>query len=297
MPKAIVTIKGGIGNQLFQYAFGESIKKKWNCEVLYNIDWFYRYGLDTPRELALLKLVDLNYIKHSKKKEFLQSPHISKLLNQFSFLHKTEFRSEESFDFFEHYQKMPSKKIKKIFFNGYWQSSKYFQLIEHDLRNKLLAYKTHLKKSSLFNNIKNAKNSTSLHIRRGDYISNKAAKNTFDTCSLDYYKNAINNINKLAGEESKFFIFSDDIEWAKDNINIDNNLIYVDSKYNLSDLDELFLMSICKNHIIANSTYSWWGAWIGSSKAGITICPKNWYKSSKQPNALFPEKWISINNH
>lgn len=296
MLKAHVTIKGGIGNQLFQYAFGENIKKKWNCEVLYNVDWFDSFGSDTPRVLALFELFNFDTFK-SYNLEILQSRYASSLLNRFTKFHGKEFRVEKDFNFSESYQEMPNKRVKEIFFTGYWQSGNYFMGIENDLRKKLLEYKKNFHQFYLMEKILNTTNSTSVHIRRGDYVTNKAAKITFASCSSNYYINAINKINQMTNDYGKFFIFSDDIEWVKNNITVGKNAVYIDSQYGLSDLDELFLMSICKNHIIANSSFSWWGAWIGSSKKGITICPKNWYKSSKQPDSLFPEKWICINNH
>lgn len=296
MSKAYIVLKGGIGNQLFQYAFGETIKKKWNCDVVYNISWFDRFGADTPRSLALLKLFNFDTVK-SYNSKILQSPYICKLLNRVTFLSGVEFRGEKDFHFSEVYQKMPVKQVEKIFFNGYWQSFNYFSIIENNLRSQLLDYKKNLYKFPLMDTISNTANSTSIHIRRGDYATNRAAKMTFASCSLNYYSNAINRINEMSGQTGKFFIFSDDIEWVKNNIKIDKDVIYIDSKYGLSDLDELFLMAICKNHIIANSSFSWWSAWIGSLEGGITIRPKNWYRSSEQPKKMSPTEWIEIDNH
>lgn len=299
MFKAYINLKGGIGNQLFQYAFGESIKKKWNCDVIYNLNWFDKPGSNTPRELALTKLANINSIKERKSKfesRLFQSKRFATVFNKFNFFHGIEIRVEQNLNFSEHYQEIPHKLPKKVIFNGYWQSFKYFSLIEADLRNQLLQYGKKCISSPLMQEITSSLQSTSIHIRRGDYIKNKAAKNYFETCSTNYYQNAIKKINK-SKKDNVFFVFSDDIDWAKTNIKTHNKTIYVDSNYNLSDLDELFLMANCNNHIIANSSFSWWGAWIGGLDCGITIRPRKWLKSKNQPNTLCPKEWIEIDNH
>lgn len=133
--------------------------------------------------------------------------------------------------------------------------------------------------------------SVSVHIRRGDYVQNKAAGDFHGICSLSYYQTAM----KLLSDKFKqahFYVFSDDLEWCRQNIRCEQSLTFV----NLSNAaSELYLMSRCSHHIIANSSFSWWGAWLNPSPEKIVIAPQTWFRDpSAQTEDIYCENWIRI---
>jgi hypothetical protein len=133
-----------------------------------------------------------------------------------------------------------------------------------------------------------AKNSCSLHIRRGDYISDEKANNVHGTCGLEYYKKAIKHINSQF-ENVQYFIFSDDISWTKENLLIEN-AIYVHN--NSIPHEDIYLMSLCNHNITANSSFSWWGAWLNKNQNKTVIAPKKWFVDRE--NEVACENWIKL---
>jgi hypothetical protein len=94
---------------------------------------------------------------------------------------------------------------------------------------------------------------------------------------------------------AKYYVFADEIEWARNNLHFNGPATFVSGSYGLKDYEELWLMSLCHHHIIANSTFSWWGAWLGERKDSLTICPKRWFASSlKQEEHIAPDRWIRL---
>jgi hypothetical protein len=170
---------------------------------------------------------------------------------------------------------------------GHFQSEKYF--IEH--RDKILELfeidnttKTYL--SEKYGDIIN-QDTCSIHIRRGDYLG---LPNYHPTQSIEYYKESI----QIIGEEKHFLVFSDDIEWCKENFGFLINKTFISDN---KDYEDLYLMSMCKNNIIANSTFSWWGAWLNNNENKQVIIPSKWFgvsNSHLNTNDLYCDKWIKL---
>ena len=179
--------------------------------------------------------------------------------------------------------------------SGYWQSPKYFNSIETLIRKEFTFQKPlDSKNLEILNLIKNTI-SVSIHIRRTDFqIINSNDIHGF--CSLEYYDEAINYIhtNVLM---SKFFIFSDDINWAKENLKVPMNSYFVSGNTGEKSYIDMQLMSNCNHNIIANSSFSWWGAWLNSNPKKIVIAPKKWFSDEKmnaQTDDLIPAEWIRM---
>jgi hypothetical protein len=185
-----------------------------------------------------------------------------------------------------HYTPLP-KGTKNVKLIGYFQSEKYF--IEH--RNEILDLfkideKTKHYLLEKYNQIIN-QNTCSIHIRRGDYLR-LSAFHPIQT--IDYYKQAI----QIVGEEKHFLIFSDDINWCKENLSFIKNKTFIEGN---EDIQDLYLMSMCKNNIIANSSFSWWGAWLNTNKDKKVVSPKIWFGEKNKhlnTNDIYCEKWITI---
>ena len=160
---------------------------------------------------------------------------------------------------------------------GYFQSEKYFK---HNRKHILDLFKLNKKFDFLSD-----KNTVSLHIRRGDYLK---LQDHHPVCDLDYYKKALLEFND---DEYTFVVISEDIEWCKENF--DGNFIYIEGQ---TDYEDLWLMSLCDNNIIANSTFSWWGAWLNQNPNKKVIAPKQWFGSalSHNTNDLYPPEWITL---
>lgn len=183
---------------------------------------------------------------------------------------------------------------KRKYIEGYFQSEKNFQDIRNKARDEFslkpefqtevfLAEKNKIDKEK----------SVSVHIRRGDYVTDKKTNSFHGTCSKDYYERGM-EIVKSKVDAPLFYFFSDDIEWVKNEFG-DHPSFYFVSNPKLEDYEELTLMSTCAHNIIANSSFSWWGAWLNQNKNKIVIAPKRWVniEPNPQPNIL-PEGWIAI---
>ncbi len=291
----IIKLTGGLGNQLFQYGFGRYLSEKFNSELKFDVQTINDSANFTNRSFGLenfnIKVnlatsSDISTLKYFSEGLFGRIER--KLIQNVPFLNP-KYMVQSSNDY-----KTNIKNIRdNCYYDGYWQSEKYFKPIETILKTELqytavLNDKNALLLTDIINN-----ESISVHIRRGDYLSIKVNGKLFAVCSDDYYKQAINYfLNK--NDKSIFYIFSDDVDWAKSNFNGDSYLI-VDNNANNPEID-LYLMSNCKHNIIANSSYSWWGAWLNRNSDKTIIAPKQWYrgKQNEMINDLIPSKWIKL---
>ena len=134
-----------------------------------------------------------------------------------------------------------------------------------------------------------------MHVRRGDYANDPNTNKYWGTCGIEYYLEALKYITSKAGNNSMYiFIFSDDIEWVKENMPLQYAATFVSSP-EIKDYEELILMSQCDHHIIANSSFSWWGAWLDPKSDKIVIAPKRWtIKDEKNFRDIVPSSWIRI---
>jgi hypothetical protein len=180
---------------------------------------------------------------------------------------------------------------KKNYIQGDFQSEKYFENIKNIISEDYSIKEPIKDKEDLINKIKST-NSVSIHMRGGDYVRGKRSS-FHGTCSPEYYYKAIEEI-KLNIDSPFFFIFTDDIPWAKNHIKFPEPNIFISNEEN-KPYEEIILMSYCKNNIIANSTFSWWGAWLNNNKNKIVIAPKKWFNNdSIDTKDILPKQWIKI---
>lgn len=275
----LVRLKGGLGNQLFQYYTAYNLAKDKNYRLVLDI---CNLKNDDLRNFTLQHLnINCHIIRSNLyRKLFILFNSIREC--SLPFFHNETI--EYSFD----------KNIKNIdrsiILNGYYQNEEYFLKINHEIKNNFYSLREKIKNNNILDMMKN-NNSVAIHIRRGDYITNISTYEKHGACDLNFYKQAI---NYFSNTNPYFFIFSDDIEWCKNNININGNVLFVSDMCN-SDIEEFLLMQNCKNFIISNSTFSWWAAWLSNSNAKIVICPKIWFKDKILNNLsrqLIPENWL-----
>jgi hypothetical protein len=176
---------------------------------------------------------------------------------------------------------------------GYWQSEKYFVKHKEVIRQEL-TFKNELSPENLATASSLLKTaSVSLHVRRGDYVSSQATNDVHGVCTLDYYRNAISHMARSV-ESPRFFIFSDDINWVKANLQLDFPCEYIANNVGANSYVDMRLMSMCKHNIIANSSFSWWGAWLNSNPNKIVIAPKKWFAKALSTEDLIPAKWVVL---
>jgi hypothetical protein len=177
------------------------------------------------------------------------------------------------------------------YIDGYFQSEKYFSFYKKELRNEFSVKCPLSLANEIFIREINSTNSVMIHVRRGDYVSNSDALSVHGICSLEYYKNAITLIKKRL-VEPKFYVFSDDLEWCKSNLELLNDAVFVSGNERNPEVD-IWLMTNCRHHIIANSAFSWWGAWLAKSSDQVVIAPIPWFDSKiHDARDLCPEHWI-----
>ena len=280
---------GGLGNQMFQYAVGRSLAIANSCELKLDVSGFENYTLHNGYELDIFNI----------KAGIANSKEVSRLVSKQSRLMRFVFRKlkikksthflEKSFTFDHNFfdAKPP------VYLDGYWQSYKYFESIEPQLKQEF-SLKNSISRLNLdISEQISSVNAVSVHIRRGDYVSNKHTNSVHGLCSLDYYRAAIQTITERV-ENPFFFIFSDDIAWIKDNLTTNSDTVYVDHNSGKQSYNDMYLMSLCQHHIIANSSFSWWGAWLGANAKKIVIAPKQWFVNDTVTNDLIPKSLLRL---
>ena len=297
----IIKLQGGLGNQLFQYGFVRALSLEYKREFAIDISW---YKDKKKKYHPNHSITNFNIIEKRPSAIFLKyitliSRHnrlLLKPLNKISKFHMfwkllPNYINENTFNILD----IPQNNI--LYFDGYWQNIKYFQKFESIIRKEFtLKHKLIGENEKYLNKIVSS-NSISIHIRRGVYISDPHLFNLYPHCSLTYYYNVISYIVKKI-QHPIFFVFSNEIEWAKKYVKIDYPTVFIENSG--PDYEHLFLMSQCKHNIIADSTFSWWGAWLNNNPSKIIIAPKKWYNDSKQNRIymhnIIPQSWVTIKN-
>ena len=288
----IVRVTGGLGNQMFQYAMYKSLEKKGKLVKL-DSKAFY----ETKKEHNGYELERIFDIKPNKPtKEDLEKFDENNISTLFKIKRKLFGDKKFVYDTKEYVFNKDVYKLKNSYLNGYWQSIKYFEGIENDIK-KDFRFKNQLdnKNLEILNEIENS-NSISIHIRRGDYMSPENYNMYGCIATPTYYKKAIKVIEEKV-ENPTFFVFSNDMDWVKKNIQINSRVFYIDINSGNGSYKDMQLMSNCKHNIIANSSFSWWGAWLNENKNKIVIAPKKWINREDVDSdkiELFCEGWTLL---
>lgn len=293
----IIEISGGLGNQMFQYALYLKLKKL-GKEVHLDTSAYYKknyvralelgvFGVTLPEPMSTSQYIITNFRKKLQRKIPVYEDKIG-------------VYQPKIYD------------MDNVILRGYWQNELYFKDIKEDIL-KTFSFLEEMKRKDIAEiNDKNEfyvgkmkeEISVSVHIRRGDYLDKKFFDVYGDICTLEYYRKAISYIQSKFNE-LHFYFFSDDIEWLKENL---NQLVFNDAKadlqqkYQITIVDinhgeqsymDMYLMSKCKHHIIANSTFSWWGAWLGMNSDKIVVAPSRWFNNHETTDIICKE-WVKI---
>jgi hypothetical protein len=296
----IVLITGGLGNQMSQYAFFVA-KKNISSSTIANTYIERRHSAHNGYELERVfgihdyknVIVD-NIVRYTRKLVYLKDKYLLKYLirpviyiSKSMGIHIIFDNKNGEFD----YKFLENRPCLNVYYGG-WLSEKYFKGLELNIRRTFSFDLNKLSKQSLniMGKIKSC-NSVSLHIRRGDYITSSNNTMLGNVCSLDYYFQAIDYVYKTV-DMPCFFIFSDDITWAKANLHLDT-AVYIDWNNGFDSWQDMCLMSLCKHNINANSTFSWWGAWLNNNSQKIVIVPRSFFYGLDFSDS-YPESWIKL---
>ena len=294
-----VFLTGGLGNQMFQYAAGKILAERIGKHLVLDISLLnVRSKNTTPRNYELhcfalnknikvvsskLKGVLLKKLYHHIRGNTLIGRKIKKWFSIFA--------DKQAVTFAPQFLQLQHK-VKLL---GYFQSEQYFSENETVIRDSFTFEQDFSEKNKeIAEDIKNC-NAVSLHIRRGDYVHNKNAAQAFVSCSKEYYEEAIAYICERV-ESPRFFIFSDEPEEIKEMFP-SLNAVYINGNTGATSFNDMHLMSLCKHNIMANSSFSWWGAWLNNNTEKIVIAPKKWVKNEISNNNikdLIPQKWIRL---
>lgn len=283
-----IRLVGGLGNQLFQYATARALALRTKSELVldiraYSPDNPFSYGLDrfaidaragNPDELPPPKS---NPVRYAVWRLFGSSP---------------KFVRENGLGFNASVMALGAD----VYLHGYFQTEKYFSACADQLRSELaFAEPPNGRNADWLETISASPSAVSLHVRRGDYVSSSRAEKTHGTCSPEYYRAAVDLIAEKKNIDPVIHVFSDDPKWASENLRFRFETRVIDHNDGATAHEDMRLMSACAHNVIANSTFSWWGAWLNSNPDKTVIAPERWFADPRLDNPdILPESWIAI---
>lgn len=294
-----VRLEGGLGNSMFQYALGRMLSIERGSELRFDISsyatnpiadcsyWLEGFNLDIQGRLA-----DSEEIK--RLQQYRSIPGTRHQLRNFLYADPTIYIEEKEALVF---QPDVLNAQKTVYLHGWWQSEQYFEHIR-DVLLKDFTVRTPLqgKNAVVAEQMRNT-NSIGIHMRRLDYTSNPKTRAFHGELPQAYYDQAL---EKMAVENPTLFIFSDDPAWVREHIQFPHPTVYIDwNDWLTQQHEDIRLMSMCKNFIAANSSFSWWGAWLIQNPEKRIVVPTPWVADPKMAKklAILPENWIKIPGH
>ena len=291
----IVRLMGGLGNQLFQYAAARRLAS-WHDTILkIDTSWL---NASQQRSYCLGAF--------SVPEAFASLDETARLIGAGSVAFRMYLRrlTQRCRPYFRRhifseshvgpYDPNILRTPRDVYLNGYWQSEKYFADIEERLREELLikdepGAPNRMMLERICNN-----DSVSIHIRRGDYVSDPAIQRVHGSLTIQYYQRCVDIVAQRVASPH-FFVFSDDHDWARENLRISYPTTYVSHNDPSRPHEDLRLMSACKHNVVANSSFSWWAAWLNSNPHKIVLAPRHWFQEPRYDTRdLVPSAWLRV---
>lgn len=279
---------------MFQYAAGRALSLRKGTGLRLDVSAFASYGLHQGFELHRVFKCPAQIADKADLANMLgwrASPLVRKLAGRkgLGLLRHPQMIVEPHFSYWAEVRNAPAN----CYLMGYWQSEKYFSDYANQIRRDFEFAPPLTFMNAKFAEQMRVEPSVSLHVRRGDYVSNPRANATHGVCSLDYYRDAVQFI---AGRvvNPRFYVFSDDVDWVRDNLKLEFPHEYVNHNQGQESYNDMRLMSLCKHNIIANSSFSWWGAWLNAFADKIVVAPKRWFAKEISSQDLMPPAWARI---
>ena len=299
----VARLSGGLGNQMFEYAAGRSLALKTSSRLVIDATVFTlpgerrAYALDGyglaaevrfdgyayPPTKAVVRFPPVRRSGWIDRAAELVRGTIGRKAREQTF----SVFTERSFDFDPRF----CQRGAQSYLVGYWQSERYFADIAGVVRQELTYQREPDAANAQWLARIRASNAVCLHVRRGDYLLTAHFEH-HGLCSADYYRRAVRLIRDRVANP-QFFVFSDDWQWCREHL-ADSDMVIVDANQPGAGQDELRLMAACRHHVIANSSLSWWGAWLATSIDQIVVAPKPWFSKTPDTPDLFPSGWVAL---
>jgi len=285
---------------MFQYAFAYALAKKLGTKVILDMSWFEEVMKDSTITTRTFELdvfnIDYEIATKDELEQVVISEHRSKIPRLLWKLFKIKKYAPNGNTFIQPnayvFDKSLFNNSTYTFYDGFFQNENYFKEVREDLLKKFSSEIPLDEKNQMILDKIFETNSVSIHVRRGDYVTLDSANKFHGTCPLEYYKSAIEYIAKRV-PNPHFFLFSDDIGWVIENLELDYPFTVVDFNQGKGWLD-LNLMKNCKHNILANSSFSWWGAWLNENSAKVVVAPKKWNTKTFKKCSILPKAWAKL---
>lgn len=288
----IIKLWGGLGNQMFQYAFGYQLAKKTNSEIVLDVSWFTQQNM---REPEILKFrIEYSEIKRVWEDNgtiaFLNRPYPNRLIRIPGFaryrISGMDYLKESRYSYSE---KIAEYGGDSVYLDGYWQCPKYFEAEENDLRHMYIPKQISDEVFEIGEKMRH-ENSVALHVRRGDYPKKRLWYSRLLALDDEYYKQAVREMEERR-PGCQYYLFSNEIDSAKNMIQqIIERDVEVIRGLSLTALDEWYLMGCCQNQIIGNSTFSWWAAYVNGKQDKVVCAPNKYFGNEN----IIPSNWVQI---
>lgn len=294
----IVKLMGGFGNQMFQYAAGRSLAHRLGTELKLDLSF-----IETLHEGNTQRKYELNWLRIVA--EIATSADVSVLLGEKTVYSTLRAKVRKRFGLrweMPHLYREPHYHYDAYFeflpdntyLLGFWHSERYFSSIAHLLREEFACREPLTGRNQTIATGIAATESVSVHVRRGDYATDPKIGQFHGLCGLDYYKAAVAAIADRTGTPH-FYVFSDDHAWVKEHLLLEYPTTFIDFNEPDKGYEDLRLMSLCRHNIIANSSFSWWGAWLNRNPTKTVIAPRRWFNNSDQDTKdLIPADWLRL---
>jgi hypothetical protein len=278
-------IIGGLGNQMFQYAAGKALAARHRTSLELDLCDFERYPLRRfglaafSVDASVLMTRRCNKLRLWKRRVLGRLP---------AGLVRTYYK-ERSFSYDPAWEHLGSE----IYLDGYFQSERFFSGVAPTLREEFVPRSEGRNLEAVSPDHLQARESVAVHVRRGDYVSDAKTVLTHGVCSSGYYRRALTFMQDCL-RAPRFYLFSDDMAWCRENLALPKDVVCVDWNDGCPEWD-LYLMSKCRHHVIANSSFSWWGAWLATHPDQLVVCPRPWFDDGRlDARDLVPDRWTPI---
>ena len=276
----LIKMTGGLGNQMFIYALYLRMKSRYpntHIDLSDMMHYHIHHGYEMNRVFGL------------PKEEVIWPQWAKKLLEVFLFRIILERHEHGSLRHYDGRVCWPW-----VYYKGFYQKLIYLEGYEDEIRKTFTFDLTKASERSrlMAEQMDADSKSVSLHVRRGDYLKEKHFASVGCICQLPYYQEALGKMETLV-EQPHYYVFSDDMQWVKDNLPLDH-VTYIDWNRGEDSWQDMMLMTHCRHHIICNSTFSWWGAWLNNQHGGVVVCPDHWYAGDHGQVPLYPTDWVRV---
>jgi hypothetical protein len=288
----VAQLYGGLGNQLFQYAIGRALAFRHGTTLRLDTSKFDHYRLRCyALDRFAISATRLTSVEGEQLGIAIESQsRLGKVMGRLVGRSSMPVIREKGFGFDPSALDAPAH----CYLQGYWQSPKYFDSIDGLIRDEFRFREPLSGPNAVVRDEMSRSVPVAVHVRRGDYASNPTTNQYHGTCNPEYYLAAEGRLREQLGDPT-LFVFSDDPDWAEHNLRFRSRTVILRHNGPERDYDDLHLMTLCQHHVIANSTFGWWGAWLCRNSAKIVIAPKNWFREAvSAADDLIPSEWIRI---